>query len=160
MWLRWHFGWWGQTWWCWWVQDYHLLRHNAISKLHAVISQKLMVVDGRNNRSYEMEGKDTEGYIWRVVCEQTQNENEVWHQQEKKFIYLFFFFVRWGTTQSQEKLELRQTSMVYIWTTTHLTMATLGYRPAQIMALTRLTLFALMLASSAFGSLLLRKFIS
>ena len=50
------------------------------------------MVDGRNNRSYEMEGKDTEGYIWRVVCEQTQNENEVWHQQEKKFIYLFFFF--------------------------------------------------------------------
>jgi hypothetical protein len=22
------------------------------------------------------EGKDTEGYIWRVVCEKTQNENE------------------------------------------------------------------------------------
>ena len=50
--------------------------------------------------------------------------------------------------------------MLYIWTTTHLTMATLGYRPAHIMAFTRLTLFALMLASSAFGSLLLRKFIS
>lgn len=68
--------------------------------------------------------------------------------------------VRLRTVQSQEKLELRQTSVVYIWTTTHLTMATFGYRPAQIMALTRLTLFALMLASSAFGSLLLRKFIS
>jgi hypothetical protein len=49
-----------------------------------------MVVDGENNRNYETEGKDTEGYIriWRVVCEKTQNENDAWHQQEKK---VFFF---------------------------------------------------------------------
>lgn len=46
-----------------------------------------MVVDGENNRSYETEGKDTEGCIWRVVCEKTQNEPEAWHQQEKKFIF-------------------------------------------------------------------------
>lgn len=42
------------------------------------------MVDGGNNRSYETRGKDTEGYIWRVVCEKTQNETEAWHQQEKK----------------------------------------------------------------------------
>ena len=64
-------------------EDCHLLRHNAISKLHAVKSQELMVADGENNRNYETEGKDTEGYIriWKVVCEKTENENEAWHKK-------------------------------------------------------------------------------
>jgi hypothetical protein len=47
----------------------------------------LMVVNGENNRSYEIEGKGTDRYIWRIVGEEDRAEIQTWHQTHKNFSF-------------------------------------------------------------------------
>jgi len=79
------------------------LRYNAISKLHAVISQKFMVVDGENNRSYETEGKDTEVYISRVVCENNRSY-ETEGKDTEGYIYGELFMRTIGVMKQKVKI--------------------------------------------------------